>query len=74
MAEKTAPATILACMEGPMVGLFVSGGYTAGWPRYVRADIADKLIEALLQFQPGEQTPPVYKGHMRWRWLHDCDP
>lgn len=47
MAEKTAPATIWACMEGPMVGLFVSGGYTAGWPKYTRADSHDKLVEAL---------------------------
>lgn len=46
MAEKT-PATIWACMEGPMVGLFVSGGYTAGWPKYIRADSHDKLVEAL---------------------------
>ena len=30
-------------MDGPMVGLFVSGGNNAGWPEYVRAD----RIEAL---------------------------
>lgn len=47
MAEQNAPEKIWACMNGPMVGMFVSGGHTADWPRYVRADIADKLIEAL---------------------------
>ena len=34
-----APERIWACMDGPMVGLFVSGGYNAGWPEYVRADL-----------------------------------
>mgnify|MGYP001408573248 CR=1 FL=1 len=48
MGEKNAPARIWACMDGPMVGLFVSGGDTADWPEYIRADIADKLIEALV--------------------------
>ena len=36
-----APERIWACMDGPMVGLFVSGGYNAGWPEYVRADLFD---------------------------------
>lgn len=38
-----APERIWACMDGPMVGLFVSGGYNAGWPEYVRADLYAKL-------------------------------
>ena len=36
-----APETVWACMEGPMVGLFVSawsGPDAPAWPRYVRAD------------------------------------
>ena len=37
------PERIWACMDGPMVGLFVSGGYNAGWPEYVRADLYAKL-------------------------------
>ncbi len=47
MAEKNASTRIWACMEGPMVGLFVSGGDSVDWPEYVRADVADKLVEAL---------------------------
>lgn len=38
-----APERIWACMDGPMVGLFVSGGYDAGWPEYVRADLFDAV-------------------------------
>lgn len=38
-----APERIWACMDGPMVGLFVSGGYNAGWPEYVRADLFDAV-------------------------------
>lgn len=38
-----APERIWACMDGPTVGLFVSGGYNAGWPEYVRADLYAKL-------------------------------
>ena len=33
------PERIWACMGGPMVGMFVSGGNNGGWPEYVRADI-----------------------------------
>lgn len=47
MTEKNAPTRIWACMEGPMVGLFVSGGDSVDWPEYVRADDHDKLVEAL---------------------------
>lgn len=32
------PERIWACMGGPMVGLFVSGGNNGGWPEYVRED------------------------------------
>lgn len=46
---KHTPERIWACMGGPMVGMFVSGGYTADWPQYVRADIADEMLEALRQ-------------------------
>lgn len=35
------PKRIWACMQGPMVGLFVSGGPTAGWPEYIRADLLE---------------------------------
>ena len=38
-----APERIWACMGGPMVGLFVSGGNNGGWPEYVRADIVQAL-------------------------------
>jgi hypothetical protein len=31
------PERIWACMGGPMVGMFVSGGNNGGWPEYVRA-------------------------------------
>lgn len=48
MAEKNAPECIWACMEGPMIGLFVSGNNTLDWPEYIRADIADKLAETYL--------------------------
>jgi len=41
-----APDRIWACMSGPMVGLFVSGGNNGGWPEYVRADIAHAALEA----------------------------
>lgn len=41
-----APERIWACMEGPMVGLFVSGGNNAGWPEYVRADLAATAEQA----------------------------
>ena len=37
------PERIWACMGGPMVGLFVSGGNNGGWPEYVRADIVQAL-------------------------------
>lgn len=39
MTDEKAPERIWACIEGPMVGLFVSGGHTAGWPEYIRADL-----------------------------------
>ena len=42
-----APERIWACMSGPMVGLFVSGGNNGGWPEYVRADAAHAELEAL---------------------------
>lgn len=42
-----APERIWACMSGPMVGLFVSGGNNGGWPEYVRADAARAELEAL---------------------------
>ena len=42
-----APDRIWACMSGPMVGLFVSGGNNGGWPEYVRADAARAELEAL---------------------------
>lgn len=45
--QKNAPTRIWACLEGPMVGMFVSGGYTADWPKYIRADVADEMLEAL---------------------------
>ena len=52
-----APERIWACMGGPMVGLFVSGGNNGGWPEYVSADIVqsltaerDRLRAALEQF------------------------
>lgn len=38
-----APERIWACMDGIMVGLFVSGGYDAGWPEYVRKDLFDAV-------------------------------
>ena len=38
-----APERIWACMGGPMVGMFVSGGNNGGWPEYVRADIVQAL-------------------------------
>ena len=38
-----APERIWACMGGPMVGMFVSGGNNGGWPEYVRADIVQSL-------------------------------
>ena len=38
-----APERIWACMDGIMVGLFVSGGYNAGWPEYIRADLFDAV-------------------------------
>ena len=37
------PERIWACMGGPMVGMFVSGGNNGGWPEYVRADIVQAL-------------------------------
>ena len=37
------PERIWACMGGPMVGLFVSGGNNGGWPEYVSADIVQSL-------------------------------
>ena len=47
-----APKRIWACMEGPMVGLFVSGG-TSKWPEYLRADLIDmdvlRRVEAALE-------------------------
>lgn len=65
MAEKHTPATIWACMEGPMVGLFVSGGYTAGWPKYVRADSHDKLVEALEAIASVDDDGFTSDGHER---------
>lgn len=54
------PERIWACMQGPMVGLFVSGGPTAGWPEYVRADLIEaqaaeieRLREALAFYANG---------------------
>ena len=38
MTMTDAPERIWACMGGPMVGLFVSGGNNGGWPEYVRED------------------------------------
>jgi hypothetical protein len=43
----TAPERIWACMDGPMVGLFVSGGINMGWPEYIRADLPPTLEAAL---------------------------
>ena len=37
------PERIWACMGGPMVGMFVSGGNNGGWPEYVRADAIEAL-------------------------------
>ena len=39
------PERIWACMGGPMVGMFVSGGNNGGWPEYVRADIVPHVNE-----------------------------
>ena len=38
MTMTNAPERIWACMGGPMVGMFVSGGNNGGWPEYVRED------------------------------------
>jgi hypothetical protein len=39
------PQRIWACMGGPMVGMFVSGGNNGGWPEYVRADTLPHVNE-----------------------------
>ena len=44
MTMTNAPERIWACMGGPMVGLFVSGGNNGGWPEYVRADMVQSQI------------------------------
>ena len=49
-------------MQGPMVGMFVSGGLTAGWPEYVRADLieaAPELLELAYQYQSDLRHPPT---------------
>lgn len=54
------PERIWACMQGPMVGLFVSGGLTAGWPEYVRADLmtsSKDLLELAYQYQSDLRHP-----------------
>ena len=43
MTMTELPERIWACMGGPMVGLFVSGGNNGGWPEYVSADIVQSL-------------------------------
>ena len=43
MTMTDTPERIWACMGGPMVGMFVSGGNNGGWPEYVRADIVQAL-------------------------------
>jgi len=56
------PERIWACMQGPMVGLFVSGGPTAGWPEYVRADLmaaSKDLLELAYQYQSDLRHPPT---------------
>lgn len=60
---KHTPERIWACMGGPMVGMFVSGGYTADWPQYVRADIADEMLEALIMALPYVETAELDEGY-----------
>jgi len=57
------PERIWACMQGPMVGLFVSGGHTAGWPEYVRAD--------MIEFQGHENKRLIAEVMLQMRWKTD---
>lgn len=52
-ARRVAPDRVWACMAGPMAGMFVSGGFAADWPEYVRADIAaaPDMLTALKEAQ-----------------------
>jgi len=69
-----APERIWACMGGPMVGMFVSGGNNGGWPEYVRADIVQslpaerdrlrKMLEAIID---------EYNGHMHGPTMHTIE-
>lgn len=58
-----APDRIWACMSGPMVGLFVSGGNNGGWPEYVRTDIARAELEVAVL---AERAAPYRADLAKW--------
>ena len=69
------PERIWACMGGPMVGMFVSGGNNGGWPEYIRADIVqaltaerDRLREALTDAWDAHNK---HGDQMSGWWVHD---
>lgn len=57
------PERIWACMGGPMVGMFVSGGNNGGWPEYVRADTVPHVNETPKnEHEAGNMLTPATKG------------